>query len=195
MRLFPAAPLILAATFVGGAARADCIGPFDCLCARTSSTAPVVVATVLLVEDHGDVATVDLRVDAVHGSSTDAGLGPDDTVQVDTVQELRVGERVVVAVGQPGVITPWSIVHERSDGSIACDGFSSSDLTLTDVIEVRQAEDCYSAISKKNATYEFPECNDTVSGPFGCSSAGAPALSWALLGLLGLGVARRHRRG
>lgn len=190
MRCFLTSALTLAAVVAGAPAYADCAGPSDCFCSRTSSVAVQVVATVRSSDRGDDPSTAELLVESVHGQ---ASFQAGDTLTVQTWQPLEVGARVLVEATD-GQVASYGIVVERDDGGVECSGFSSADLNLSDIIEVRGAEECYSALYDKGAQYEAAPCDDVVTGPFGCSSAGgATGVGWLALGLLALGVRARVR--
>lgn len=194
-------PLLTVFTFLVGlcaapAAWADCIGPGECFCARTSSTGPFAVALVRSTARQDGQTLAELELESVHGTAQTtwtAGARVDAAVW----QELEVGVRVVVEPADQGAgVNAFSLVQERADGSVACSGFSSEDLTVTDVLESRLAEDCYSAIYAGSPTFDSPPCNDVVTGPFNCRAGpGAQDGVWAAVVVVGFKLRRRRLRG
>ena len=171
MRWLLVCPLALAALSVATPAVADCIGPFDCFCTWNSTTTPNVVAVVTSVERRGDQSVAQLEVESVHAADPSAtAVRPGDGLTVAVWQDLKVGDRVLAELVDAGGVSSYNLVRERDDGSVECGGFSSPDLTITDLIEVRLSEDCYAALQAQGATFESPPCNDVVSGPFGCTN-------------------------
>jgi uncharacterized protein (TIGR03382 family) len=182
-------PLALTGTLFSGLARADCAGPGDCFCARTSSTAAQVVGSVQLVVPEGDAQRVTLQVESVHGQSS---LQPGDTFQVTLWYELPLGTRVLTEQGAAGAGV-YGAVELGANGKMTCSGFTTTDLTVDQVIAARRSEECYTALFETGARFDSAPCNDVVTSPFGCSATGAAGGVWWALGLMGLGVLRRRR--
>lgn len=173
-------------------ARADCIGPYECFC-TTSSTGPLAVVQVLIADRRDDQTTATVQVESVHGTAASPWRAGDQPTVV-LWQPLEVGDRVLVEPDDAGSINTFNLVEERADGSLACSGFTSPDLTLSELITARLSESCYEALDGMNVTFESPPCNDVVEGsPFDCTSVPGPegALWLGAVGLL-FGVRRRR---
>lgn len=152
--------------------------------------ATAALATVLEFDE--DARTATYRVDTVfrpEGASGDwPSVGQELTANTWGGEQLERSERSVLSLNPFDKTVNSNVVVALKDGRTSCSGFSSAGISMEQIAQMRTRVDCVTEISQSGVEFDYPDCDDTSSSPFGCASVPGEAGGLWMLLLLGLGV-------